>query len=325
MASVMQRLKQINSAAFLPCIKSTAGVQNLCVEHARAPVHSPLSVQPASSVVGRVGLECLRFATADATTEQAVSVVGSLLDEAHQALMLKDIRPGTLRSYRQCLRYFSHLSTDDLSVSALNEVLMGIPNQNTRRKVVIALKSCVDHPAVKTLRVPAQQAKVYDLPDETTLRLALMTCPHQTRALLMMYAGLRLGEACAVTAASLEGRWLKVDSQVEESTRRIVPVKTNAARIPLPEWLLPQVQGLTEVGSPKAVRKALASAGRRVGIRLNPHQLRHWYATTLVRQGVNPSVVQRLMRHADIRVTFRVYSQVAQGDLTSAIDGLGSL
>jgi len=46
----------------------------------------------------------------------------------------------------------------------------------------------------------------YVLPDEDTLRLALMTTPHETRGLLMMYCALRLGEACAVTSRDVAGR-----------------------------------------------------------------------------------------------------------------------
>jgi len=216
------------------------------------------------------------------------------------------------------------MDMETLTLSDLNAVLGTILNQNTRRKTVIALKSLVEHPAVNALRVPQATSRAYDLPDETTLRLALMTSTHEVRALLMAYAGLRCGEACAVTSESLEGRWLLVDKQVDELTRMLVPVKTTTARVPLPLWLVPLVEVLGSPANPKAVRKSLARAGGRVGIKLNPHQLRHWYATTLVRQGVSPHVVQRLMRHADIRVTFRVYAQVAQADLTAAIDDLGT-
>lgn len=249
--------------------------------------------------------------------------MGSLQDEMHRSLVLKDIRPGTRRSYVSSLRPFLLLDMDTLTVVDLNEILYAIPNQNTRRKTVIALKSLVAHPAVKALRVPEATSRVYDLPDETTLRLALMTCTHETRALLMAYAGLRCGEACAVTRHDLDGRWLVVDKQVDELTRKVVPGKTNAARVPLPTWLVPLVLSLDSTVNPKAVRKSLARAGRRVGVPLNPHQLRHWYATTLVKRGTPPNLVQQLMRHRDLRVTFKVYAQVAQGDLTAVVDDLG--
>lgn len=174
--------------------------------------------------------------------------MGSLQDEMHRSLVLKDIRPGTRRSYVSSLRPFFHLDLDALTVVDLNEVLYAIPNQNTRRKTIIALKSLVAHPAVRALRVPEPTSRVYDLPDETTLRLALMTCTHETRALLMAYAGLRCGEACAVTGHDLDGRWLVIDEQVDETTRKVVPGKTNAARVPLPSWLVPLVASLdTEV------------------------------------------------------------------------------
>lgn len=251
--------------------------------------------------------------------------MGSLHDEMHRSLILKDIRPGTRRSYVSSLRPFFHLDLDALTVVDLNEVLYAISNQNTRRKTIVALKSLVAHPAVKALRVPEATSRVYDLPDETTLRLALMTCTHETRALLMAYAGLRCGEACAVTGNDLDGRWLVIDKQVDETSRKVVPGKTNAARVPLPSWLVPLVASLDTEVNPKAVRKSLARAGKRVGVPLNPHQLRHWYATTLVKRGTPPNLVQQLMRHRDIRVTFKVYAQVAQGDLTAVVDDLGRL
>jgi integrase len=215
------------------------------------------------------------------------------------------------------------LDPNTLAVADLNEILMGIANQNTRRKTIIALKACVPHPAVKALRVPAAVPREYSLPDESTLRLALMTCPHETRLLLAMYAGLRLGELCAISNKDLDGRWLNVSRQVDESTRRLMPTKTGSARVPLPPWLAERVRGLTDPVSPKAVRKALANAGKRVGIHLNPHQLRTWYCNHLIAQGLPPHVVQKLMRHANVKVTFTHYAKAAAGDLERAVDGLG--
>jgi integrase len=217
------------------------------------------------------------------------------------------------------------LELDELNVPDLNHLLLQISNQNSRRKAVIALKACVDHPAVRVLRVPAPVPRDYNLPDETTIRLALMTCPHETRLLLAMYGGLRLGELAATTKTDLEGRWLSVTRQVDETTRRLVPVKTGADRVPLPAWLAERVQTLSEPGSPKAIRKALANAGRRLGVHLNPHQLRTWYCNHLINQGLPPHVVQKLMRHANVKVTFTHYAKAAAGDLENAVKNLGSL
>lgn len=250
--------------------------------------------------------------------------MGSLVRQAvTDSLVTKDVRPSTRRQYLISLRPFMDLDTDTLAVADLNEILLGMPNQNTRRKTIIALKACLDHPAVRALRVPAAVPREYNLPDESTVRLALMTCPHETRLLLAMYAGLRLGELCAITSQDLDGRWLNVSKQIDETTRRLVPTKTGSARVPLPLWLVERVQGLTGPVSPKAVRKALLNAGKRVGVHLNPHQLRHFYCMTLIGKGLPPHIVQKLMRHANVKVTFTHYARAQAGDLEKAINDLG--
>ena len=249
--------------------------------------------------------------------------MGSLRQTINETLVTKDVRPNTRRQYLISLRAFMDLDPDTLAVTDLNEILLGIGNQNTRRKMIIALKACVPHPAVKALRVPAAVPREYNLPDESTLRLALMTCPHETRLLLAMYGGLRLGELCAITSQDLHGRWLDVSRQVDESTRRLVPTKTGSARVPLPPLLAQRVQGLSEPVSPKAVRKATLNAGRRLGIHLNPHQLRTWYCNHLINLGHPPHIVQKLMRHANVKVTFTHYARAHAGDLERAVGGLG--
>lgn len=89
-----------------------------------------------------------------------------------------------------------------------------------------------------------------------------------------MYSALRLEELAAITQDDLDGCWLNVSRQVDELTRRLTSVKSESGRVPLPPWLIFRVETLTEVRSPKAIRKATANAGRRVGIQLNPHHLR---------------------------------------------------
>jgi integrase len=251
--------------------------------------------------------------------------VGSLRDVVMQSLVTKDVRPSTRRQYLVSLTPFFDLDAETMAVADLNDILLGMPNQNTRRKCVIALKACINHPAVKALRVPAAVPRDYDLPDEGTLRLALMTCPHETRLLLAMYGGLRLGELSATTGSDVNGRWLTVNRQVDETTRRLVPTKSGQGRVPLPQWLAERAQGLPEPVSPKAVRKALLNAGRRLGIHLNPHQLRAWYCNHLIAQGLPPHVVQKLMRHANVKVTFTHYTRAAAGDLEKAVRDLGAI
>jgi integrase/recombinase XerD len=67
----------------------------------------------------------------------------------------------------------------------------------------------------------------------------------------------------------------------------------------------------------KCVRRAFAHAGHQ----MTAHQLRHWYGTTLLRNGASLRTVQECMRHASIAST-ALYTQVTDAERTSAVLGL---
>jgi len=94
-----------------------------------------------------------RFVTHSPSRE--ARVVSAREEAALTSLVIKDTRPGMRRQYLISLRPFFGLNLDELTVSDLNSMLLTMTNENTRLKCVIALKACVDRPAVKALRVPA--------------------------------------------------------------------------------------------------------------------------------------------------------------------------
>ncbi len=55
-----------------------------------------------------------------------------------------------------------------------------------------------------------------------------------------------------------------------------------------------------------------------VGMRF--HDLRHGFATELLRRGVDVHRVQRLMRHSDVRITTGTYGHLVVEDLRAAVD-----
>jgi integrase len=52
------------------------------------------------------------------------------------------------------------------------------------------------------------------------------------------------------------------------------------------------------------------------------HSLRHTFATLLARNGVTPSVAQKLMRHSDIRLTMNTYTHLDLADTAGAVAAL---
>ena len=47
--------------------------------------------------------------------------------------------------------------------------------------------------------------------------------------------------------------------------------------------------------------------------------LRHWYATDMIRRGVNPEVVRRQMRHKNVAITLKIYTQVRSEEVEASL------
>ena len=62
---------------------------------------------------------------------------------------------------------------------------------------------------------------------------------------------------------------------------------------------------------PRNVNRALEAVLRRAGLpQLRFHDLRHSHATLLLKEGVNPRVVQERLGHSTVSLTLQVYSHV---------------
>jgi integrase len=202
---------------------------------------------------------------------------------------------------------------DSVTEQQVNDALWKLTNPNTRRSAAAAVRSVLGFPVKIGRAVPRR----YTLPSEQDIRLAAMTSPHETRILLMAFCALRVSEAAAVTRADLSGDRLRIDKQHQTlretgqpTVTRITTTKTAASDVPVPYWLIPQVEALTEMVKADNLRESLRRAGRRVGVPMNPHMLRHWAATTLLERGATLITVSRVLRHSDIKTTAATYIQV---------------
>lgn len=241
-------------------------------------------------------------------------------EKLSQTALEKNLRKSTLVSYERLLRALGVLDRPVAGVTReeVMEALWKIDNPNTRRSTVIAVRSVLG----MDIKIPRSIPRRYNLPDEDTLRFALMFSVKEARGLLMMYAGLRIGEACAITHKDRHGDRLYVDKQVLELHRKgspttwsVAPAKTHEASIVIPELLFPVVDSLTDTDKPGRVRESLRRAGVKAGIELTPHMLRKWYCTHLIKNGLPLELVRRQMRHSDISITLTHYQQFSESDI----------
>jgi site-specific recombinase XerD len=169
-------------------------------------------------------------------------------------------------------------------------------------------------------------------------RLMAAPNPHapiglRDRAILeLLYGtGLRLGEVVRLDLTDLDLRTGVVLVRTGKGrTDRIVPIGA-AAAVALDRYLTDTRPMLTNAGEPAlfvnrsgarlqapGLRVRVHQAGRRIGLTLTPHTLRHAYATHLLRGGADLRHVQALLGHRSLTTT-AIYTRVAITDLRSLI------
>lgn len=72
---------------------------------------------------------------------------------------------------------------------------------------------------------------------------------------------------------------------------------------------------------PASVSTVIKRAMNKAGVDKTAHQLRHYFGTTLVQNGVDLRTVQELLRHESLATT-QIYTQVNSTQKRNAIDGL---
>jgi integrase len=108
-------------------------------------------------------------------------------------------------------------------------------------------------------------------------------------------------------------RWTPVDEQVRSIVTRLRFLATLPPAA-TPEFLLPRPKGREALC--QQLRAALAEAARAAGISAHivPHQLRHTYATSMLRAGVSLPALMKLLGHRTANMTLR-YVEITQQDL----------
>lgn len=149
--------------------------------------------------------------------------------------------------------------------------------------------------------------------------------------ILLINTGLRVSELCGLAVADLtigdRSGHLVVRSGKGDKFRE-VPLNIKA-REALANWLAlrPGGPGPLFVSkhrtplSPDSVQRVLTAIGRRAGVEVTPHKLRHTFAHNLVNAGVSLDRVAALMGHSNLDSTRR-YTIPGAEDLAAAVSTL---
>ena len=181
------------------------------------------------------------------------------------------------------------------------------------------------------VKIPSTATKgsVHSPDDETILRIIKTAHSIDFGAFgaSLYYLGVRRGELLALQKAdvNLERRIIIIDKAVEfignqphikttksKAGERILPITD--AYLPIIETLIADLKDTDYIfGGAKPLtktmfRKKWEKYQKELGCKVNPHQLRHAYATVLYKAGVTPKTAQKLLGHADFSITMNLYT-----------------
>ncbi|TIH33666.1 tyrosine-type recombinase/integrase [Subtercola vilae] len=179
-----------------------------------------------------------------------------------------------------------------------------------------------DNPALKTpspKRVKSQPRPVQDA-HVSDLVARANRARTQTYILFAALAGLRVHEIAKLHGRDFQGDILTVTGKGGKTAQMpLHPILVEEAfHYPSNEYWFHSYTGEAEHVSAHAVSKAIRDTMRRAGFVGKPHQLRHWYGTTLLAEGADLRIVQTLMRH-ESPATTAIYTRVDVSQQRSAM------
>ena len=230
------------------------------------------------------------------------------------------------------------LEVEQVNSALIRDVVEELTTQSTRKRLYITARSifrdlgkCQDLPNLEA------EGKIYDIPPQEQLEWLIERSKYRLQLLLCMFGGLRVGEACAVTPEKLSGDYLDVNQAYSQDGLHLGSPKTYG-KILLPHWLAEEVKNMqpeqlwslgrtTKLVSHSCYKLSRGEKFKKLsgGKTVNPHMLRHWYATDMIRRGVNPEVVRRQMRHKNVSVTLKIYTQVRSEEIEASLPNRVSL
>ena len=229
-------------------------------------------------------------------------------------------------------------SSEDLQRKVLNTMKQIFETAIQNR--LIAINPCngikvTPHDADERIKflTPAQQKKLLESINEPRARLFVA---------LGLYCGLRREESLGLMWSDIKGSKLTVNRAVTFLKNQQDPdhsLKSKAAHrtIPIPKPLLEILketprEGLYVITAAHGREMTLMSYRRMweyvtksVNFDVHSHMLRHTYATSLYRAGIDLKTAQYLLGHSDIKMTAEIYTHIQNDKMKSAATKINQL
>lgn len=184
---------------------------------------------------------------------------------------------------------------------------------------------------------PARKRRILT-PDEATQIAGKLKDPYATLFIFLAVTGLRIGEACGIRWSAIDADGvLHVRQKVYEGKVGSLKTKSSERKLPIPpdllsrlkalgsgEWVFPSRAG-TPVNAGNALKRYIHPAAKSLGIELTGwHDLRHSATTKMIRDGVSPKTVSKIMGHSNLNITLGIYDHPDIQDFRAPLNEMAS-
>ena len=174
-------------------------------------------------------------------------------------------------------------------------------------------------------RVPPAKPRPITRPQLDPLLATPLRQDTRTKILLASYAGLRIHEIAKLKGQDIDPAGGTLTITGKGGRTDLLPahpiILTQATNYPRKGHWFPSPTRPGQHVTAQTVGTVIARALRRAGIDATAHQLRHFFATSLLEAGIDSRIVQTLMRHASLATTGR-YLGVTLAQQRQALTGL---
>lgn len=203
----------------------------------------------------------------------------------------------------------------------------------------ILVKEITRNPCDFTKIPKGLERKERELPSEEQIQKVIdgINCHFGEFAYLLLFTGLRRGEALALRAENIdfENKLIQIRQSVYFKSNRpeikLPKTQAGARDVFLLDRLIPILKGKKgyifggdEPMTEQAFRRAWERYTKESGVIITPHQLRHAYATILHENGIEAKSAQLLLGHADYKTTLNIYTHISESKKQSDFDKLNS-
>ena len=182
----------------------------------------------------------------------------------------------------------------------------------------------VDNPMIKvgTPQTPDREPRPTTDTDVVKLLQARMWKTTRVMIMLALLAGLRAHEIAKFRGEDIDFSARLIWVKGKRKKLRSIPLHPILAQIasemPAAGWWFPMRGYEGEHILRKSVTDIISRTMKRAGVRGTGHCLRHWYATTLLDNGIDIRVVQEMLRHKSLATT-QIYTKVSTRQQHEAI------